>query len=71
MDNTGGGNTSTADDGGEADVFTIGLNWYPTSNTRIMADYSKVLDFSHVDLAGTANDAVEPAAFQMRAQVYW
>ncbi len=54
--------------GGEADVFTVGLNWYPTSNTRLMANYGVVLDF---DRNGFADDGREPSVFQMRAQVYW
>jgi phosphate-selective porin OprO/OprP len=54
--------------GGEADVFTIGLNWYLTSNTRLMANYGTVLDFNRNGFAG---DEREPSVFQMRAQVYW
>jgi len=54
--------------GGEADVFTIGLNWYLTSNTRLMANYGTVLDFNRNGFAG---DGREPSVFQMRAQVYW
>jgi len=54
--------------GGEADVFTVGLNWYLTSNTRLMANYGVVLDF---DRNGFADDGREPSVFQMRAQVYW
>lgn len=54
--------------GGEADVFTVGLNWYLTSNTRLMANYGAVLDFNR---NGFADDGKEPSVFQMRAQVYW
>ena len=54
--------------GSEADVFTVGLNWYLTSNTRLMANYGAVLDFNR---NGFADDGREPSAFQMRAQVYW
>ncbi len=54
--------------GGEADVFTVGLNWYLTSNTRLMANYGAVLDFNR---NGFADDGREPSVFQMRAQVYW
>ena len=54
--------------GGEADVFTVGLNWYLTSNTRLMANYGTVLDFNR---NGFADDGREPSVFQMRAQVYW
>lgn len=52
--------------GGEEDNITIGLNWYPTKQTRIIAEYINVLD---VD--GGKNDSVEPDVFQMRAQIYW
>jgi phosphate-selective porin OprO/OprP len=52
--------------GGKEDNFTIGLNWYPTNQTRIIAEYINVLD---VD--GGKNDGVEPDVFQMRAQIYW
>jgi phosphate-selective porin OprO/OprP len=54
--------------GGEADVFTVGLNWHLTSNTRLMANYGTVLDFNR---NGFADDGGEPSVFQMRAQVYW
>ena len=54
--------------GGEADVFPVGLNWYLTSNTRLMANYGAVLDFNR---NGFADDGKEPSVFQMRAQVYW
>ena len=54
--------------GGEADIFTVGVNWYLTSNTRLMANYGTVLDFSR---SGFADDGREPSVFQMRAQVYW
>ena len=54
--------------GGEVDVFTVGLNWYLTSNTRLMANYGAVLDFNR---NGFSDDGREPSVFQMRAQVYW
>ncbi len=61
--------------GGEADVFTVGLNWHPTSNTRLMANYATTLDYEcpTTGLGCKANgiSGVEPSAFQMRAQVYW
>ncbi len=53
-------------DGGEQDLFTVGLNWYATKNIRFMANYNQVLD-----LKGGAFDGAEPAAFQARAQVFW
>lgn len=54
--------------GGDADVFTAGLNWYPVYNIRFMANYAQVLDFKR---AGDAADGAEPAAFSLRSQVYW
>ena len=54
--------------GGNADVFTAGLNWYPVYNIRFMANYAQVLDFKR---AGDAADGAEPAAFSLRSQVYW
>lgn len=61
--------------GGEADLLTVGLNWHPTSNTRLMANYATTLDYEcpTTGLGCNANGTtgVEPSAFQMRAQVYW
>jgi phosphate-selective porin OprO and OprP len=61
--------------GGETDVFTVGLNWHPTSNTRLMANYATTLDYDcpTTGLGCNANgiSGVEPSAFQMRAQVHW
>jgi phosphate-selective porin OprO/OprP len=51
----------------EYDKFTIGLNYYPTKNTRLMVNYDKVTDLS-VD---GVNDGVELSALKFRAQVYW
>jgi len=65
-------------DGGEADVFTAGLNWYPVKNVRFMANYGTVLDLECKDTTtvsfdgcNLAGDGKEPHAFSMRAQVYW
>ena len=63
-------------EGGDATVFTAGLNWYPVKNVRFMANWSAVVDFDcdttafnvHCD---TAADNREPHAFQVRGQVYW
>jgi phosphate-selective porin OprO and OprP len=61
--------------GGEADLLTVGLNWHPTSNTRMMANYVTTLDYKcpTTGLGCKANGItdVEPSAFQLRAQVYW
>jgi phosphate-selective porin OprO and OprP len=61
--------------GGEADVFTAGLNWYPTSNTRMMANYANTLDFKCPTTGATCTAAnatgIEPTSFSLRAQVYW
>lgn len=54
--------------GGDGDVFTVGMNWYPIKNVRFMADYATVLDF---EKPGDPNDGLEPAALSFRAQVYW
>jgi phosphate-selective porin OprO/OprP len=53
-------------EGGEQDDLTIGLNWYPTSNLRLLLNYVRVLDVN-----GGSSARVEPAAFQARAQVHW
>jgi phosphate-selective porin OprO/OprP len=51
----------------EADKFTLGINYYPTKNTRLMLNYDKVTDLT-VD--GASSDA-EPSALKFRAQAYW
>lgn len=51
----------------EYDKFTVGVNYYPTKNTRLMLNYDQVTDLS-VD---GANDGVEPSALKFRAQAYW
>ena len=65
-------------DGGEADVFTVGLNWYPVKNVRFMANWGTVLDFECKDTTtisfdgcNTSADGAEPHAFSLRSQVYW
>jgi len=50
--------------GGEEDNFTVGLNWYATSNIRFAANYVNVLD-----VEGGTNDGDEPESFQIRTQV--
>ncbi|RLA22108.1 MAG: porin [Gammaproteobacteria bacterium] len=49
--------------GGEMNNLTIGLNWYPTDDIRISANYVNVLK---VD--GGPQDGVEPDIFQIRFQ---
>jgi phosphate-selective porin OprO/OprP len=50
-------------DGGEADVVSVGLNWYPTPTLRFTANYE---NFLKVD--GGPNDGNEPNVFQVRSQ---
>ena len=72
-------NDDAAIPGGDANVFTAGLNWYPVSNVRFMANWATVLDFectvtgasTLTDTCETGADGREPNAFSMRGQVYW
>lgn len=50
--------------GGEQMTMTFGLNWFPTPNLRLTANYVDVLDVKGGPAAGD-----EPSAFQLRAQV--
>lgn len=50
--------------GGDAQNFSLGLNWYATNNIRMSANYVKVLD-----VKGGAGDGDEAEAFQMRGQL--
>lgn len=50
-------------EGGQADSFTAGLNWFPTSTLRFSANYVKVLD---VD--GGEHGGENPALVQVRGQ---
>ena len=52
--------------GGEQELMTFGLNWYPNANTRFMANYIRVLD---VDRPGSLYDGDEPQLLQIRGQV--
>lgn len=54
--------------GGDGDVLTAGINWYPIKNMRFMANYASTLDFSR---PGSSLDGAEPSAFSLRSQVYW
>lgn len=63
-------------DGGEAEVFTVGLNWHPTGNTRMMANYATVLDMKCGGVTGASTTCdgatgTEPAAFTLRAMMYY
>tara|TARA_R110001606_G_scaffold346892_5_gene496049 strand:- start:8589 stop:9935 length:1347 start_codon:yes stop_codon:yes gene_type:complete len=51
----------------EYDKFTIGVNYYPTSNTRLMLNYDQITDLT---VNGAASDN-EPSALKFRAQAYW
>ena len=50
--------------GGEAQNFSVGLNWFATNSIRMSANYVKVLD-----VEGGAGDGDEPEVFQVRGQV--
>ena len=52
--------------GGKQDNFTLGLNWYPTTYTRLAFNYIKVLD---VD--GGSFDGTDPDIVQARAYIHW
>lgn len=54
--------------GGKKDTLTAALNWYPTNNVKLMANYLHTLD---IDRPGTVVDGRNPHAFAMRAQVFW
>lgn len=63
--------------GGEADVFTAGINWYPVKNVRFMANWATVLDYECAPTGANTIDGCagpdgnEPHAFSLRGQVYW
>lgn len=59
------GNTANTTD--EADKWTIGVNYYPTQNTRLMLNYDKVTDLT----VNGSNVNYEPSALKFRAQAYW
>ncbi|MDX1574241.1 MAG: porin, partial [Methylophaga sp.] len=54
----------------EYDKFTVGVNYYPTKNTRLMLNYDHVTDLS-VDGASDEINSAEPSALKFRAQAYW
>ncbi|MDF1589277.1 MAG: porin [Gammaproteobacteria bacterium] len=59
------GNTAATTD--EVDKWTVGVNYYPTQNTRLMLNYDQVTDLTK---NGT-NVNFEPSALKFRAQAYW
>lgn len=54
--------------GGDGDVFTAGVNWYPVKNIRLMLDFNKLVNF---DRPGNVDDGRKPSSFTLRTQVYW
>jgi len=54
--------------GGDGDVFSVGLNWLPVKNIRLMASYNKLVNFKQ---PGNANDGLHPSSFSVRSMVYW
>lgn len=56
--------TGNSDD---VDKWTLGVNYYPTQNTRLMLNYDNVTDLT---VNGT-NVNYEPSALKFRAQAYW
>lgn len=56
-------------DGGEEKNITVGLNWYPTANMRLMANYVNVLDLDGGPFAAAGADDLN--VIQVRAQVHW
>jgi phosphate-selective porin OprO/OprP len=51
----------------EGDKWTLGINYYPTKNTRLMLNYDKVTDLK---VNGVDTD-IEPSALKFRAQAFW
>ncbi|MBL1319878.1 MAG: porin [Methylophaga sp.] len=51
----------------EADKWTVGINYYPTQNLRLMLNYDKVTDLT---VNGT-NENFEPSSIKFRAQAKW
>lgn len=54
--------------GGDGDVFTAGVNWYPVKNIRLMLDFNKLVSF---DRPGNVDDSNKPSSVTLRTQVYW
>ena len=51
----------------EADKFTLGVNWIPRQNLRLMVNYDQVTDLT---VNGVDVDA-DPSALKFRAQAFW
>ena len=51
----------------EVDKFTIGLNYYPTSNINLMLNYDKVTDLT----VNGSSVSFEPSGLKFRANAYW
>ena len=68
---------TTGFDSDEAEVLTAGLNWYPTNNVRISANYVTVLDSSdgadaeHAPELDTGAEASDADYFILRGQWYF
>jgi phosphate-selective porin OprO/OprP len=68
------GGTNTTD---EADVLTVGLNWYPSNNVRFSANYVNVLDANEYATSELADDldtgaqADDAEYFTLRGQWYF
>jgi len=59
------GNTTDTTD--EADKVSVGVNYYPTQNTRLMLNYDHITDLTKND----ADADFEPSSLKFRAQAYW
>lgn len=51
----------------EADKFSIGLNYYPHQNLRLMLNYDKITDLT----VNGVDAGFEPSSIKFRAQAYW
>ena len=58
--------------GGRADTGKFGLNWYPNSRMRVMANFIHVIDLNTINVANTQSQAfnhTHPDIFEMRTQL--
>ncbi|MFW5449956.1 MAG: OprO/OprP family phosphate-selective porin [Methylophagaceae bacterium] len=51
----------------EADKWSIGINYYPTQNIRLMFNYDKITDLT----INGIKESFEPSSLKFRAQAYW